>query len=113
MNGLLSCAVCFGDPESSITIGAQWGVGVLFAMCVATLAVLTVVTVGVSYLDVATHIAIGIALAIASVKAGLVAAYFMHLVSERAIIYYILGLTMIFCCVMMGIILATVTEMPW
>ena len=47
------------------------------------LGVLTVLTVGASYLDVSTTEAIFLALTIASIKASLVAGYFMHLITER------------------------------
>lgn len=50
------------------------------------LAVLTVVTVGVGYLHLPMLPALIAALVIASIKAGLVAAYFMHLVSEERVI---------------------------
>jgi len=60
------------------------------------LAVLTGVTVGVSKMHLAVHEAIILALSIASVKAFLVAAYFMHLLSERKLIYSVLLLTVIF-----------------
>src|SRR6185436_10334891 len=57
------------------------------------LLVLTAVTVGVSYLHLPTGQAIALALVIALVKGGLVAAWFMHLVSERQLIYAVLGIT--------------------
>ena len=56
----------------------------------AALATLTVVTVGVSYLHLPLVWAILIALAIASFKSSLVAAFFMHLVSEKRIIFWLL-----------------------
>ncbi len=59
--------------------------------------VLTVVTVGVIKLgDVPVHWAILIALAIAITKGTLVAGYFMHLLSEKKVIYAVLVLTVIF-----------------
>ena len=61
-----------------------------------SLLVLTVVTVFVSYLQVPTAIAILIALVIATVKGSLVACYFMHLISERKLIYWVLVLTVVF-----------------
>ncbi len=61
------------------------------------LAALTVLTVGVSYLHLPIRVAVAVALFIASVKGGLVIAYFMHLISERAIIFSILGITAIVC----------------
>ena len=51
---------------------------------------LTAVTVGVSYLKLARPLAITLALVIASVKAGLVAAVFMHLIDEKRVIYAVL-----------------------
>ncbi len=60
------------------------------------LAVLTVLTVAASYLNISTTEAIFLALAIATVKASLVAGYFMHLIDEKKTIIYILSLTFIF-----------------
>ena len=54
---------------------------------------LTAVTVGVSYLDFSTPMAIAVALFVAGIKGSLVALYFMHLIDERKIIYATLGLT--------------------
>ena len=67
----------------------------------AALGVLTVVTVLASYLPVSTPLAVVIALNIASVKAFLVAAYFMHLISERMTIYTILIFSALFLIVML------------
>ena len=50
----------------------------------------TVVTVGVSYLHLSLPQAITLALIIATIKAGLVASYFMHLISEKVLIYIVL-----------------------
>ena len=54
---------------------------------------LTLITVAVSYLDLPTPMAIGVALLIATVKGSLVVCYFMHLISERKLIYWVLGIT--------------------
>lgn len=62
----------------------------------AVLAVLTVVTVSVSYLHLPIAGALVIALLIASVKGSLVAGWFMHLVAERKPVYGILILTAFF-----------------
>ena len=57
----------------------------------------TVVTVLASYIPFKhSGINIGVALAIASVKAFLVAGYFMHLISEKKMIYSILAATVFF-----------------
>ncbi|MBI4115520.1 MAG: cytochrome C oxidase subunit IV family protein [Candidatus Omnitrophica bacterium] len=60
------------------------------------LAFLTVVTVIVSYLKLSLVYAIIVALSIATIKGSLVAAYFMHLISEKKIIFWVLVLTLVF-----------------
>ena len=60
------------------------------------LLLLTAVTVGVSYLHLPTGQAIALALIIALVKGSLVAAWFMHLVSEKQLIHAVLVLTAVF-----------------
>tara|TARA_S200000501_G_scaffold378718_1_gene443054 strand:- start:33229 stop:33540 length:312 start_codon:yes stop_codon:yes gene_type:complete len=74
------------------------------------LGLLTVVTVGVSYLDVTTIEAVFLALVIASIKASLVAGYFMHLISEKQTIIWILILTFSFFLVLMFIPVITATD---
>ncbi len=61
----------------------------------AALMVLTFITVGVSYIDMPTGPAVLVAIAIASLKAGLVVVVFMHLRGERAAIHWPLALTMV------------------
>lgn len=63
---------------------------------------LTVVTVAVSYLDLSTGASVSVALLIACLKGGLVAAVFMHLISERQAIYSLLILTVVFFVVLMA-----------
>ena len=60
------------------------------------LLVLTVVTVAVSYLHMPVIPAVIVALTIASFKAALVAAVFMHLKGEAKIVYWSLYLTAVF-----------------
>jgi len=67
------------------------------------LAALTAVTVGVSYLHLSTGMAIAVALMIASIKGFLVAGYFMHLLSEKKLIYSVLILTVVFFLFLMAI----------
>ncbi len=57
---------------------------------------LTLITVAVSYLDLSTPVAVGVALLVATIKGSLVACYFMHLISERKLIYAVLALTVVF-----------------
>lgn len=58
------------------------------------LAVLTVVTVAVGYLELPIVPALIAALAIATVKAALVAGYFMHLVSEEKVIRWLVMMSL-------------------
>jgi cytochrome c oxidase subunit 4 len=62
---------------------------------------LTAITVGVAYLKLERPIAIAVALVIASIKAGLVAAVFMHLISEKKVIFAVLLLTAFFFVLVM------------
>ena len=57
------------------------------------LLVLTAFTVGAYYIHLPTPLAIALALLIATIKGSLVAAWFMHLLSERKLIYWALILT--------------------
>lgn len=57
---------------------------------------LTVITVSVSYLNLPFTAGLFVALVIATLKAGLVATFFMHLKGERALIYGLLALTVVF-----------------
>lgn len=65
----------------------------LYYTIFGSLLVLTVVTVLVSYWHLPPVAAIGLGLAIATLKAGLVVAFFMHLKGERTLIWVFLGLT--------------------
>src|SRR5687767_10175302 len=82
-----------------------------YIMVFVSLMVLTLVTVAVSYLDLSTGPAIALALVIASVKATLVACYFMHLISERKLILVVMALTVFFFIgVLLGPVLTEVDE---
>jgi cytochrome c oxidase subunit IV len=67
-----------------------------YLMVFGALAALTIITVAISQLHLPTHQAILLALAVALVKGSLVAAFFMHLLSERKLIYAVLVLTVFF-----------------
>ncbi len=81
----------------------------VYVMVFAALAVLTVVTVAISYLQLPTHYAIGIALVVATVKASLVALYFMHLISEEKVILWLLLLSAAFFAALMALPVSTET----
>lgn len=62
----------------------------------ATLVVLTIATWGAYYLHLPTGPAIALGLTIATVKASLVACYFMHLIDEKKLIYWVMALAAVF-----------------
>ena len=70
----------------------------VYLIVFGALAALTVVTVASFYglKSYPVYVAILVALAIASVKGFLVAGYFMHLLSEKKLIYAVLLLTVFF-----------------
>ena len=74
----------------------------VYLIVFAALAVLTAITVYACYgLKMPVHIAIAIALVIACTKGFLVAGFFMHLLSEKKLIYSVLGLTVFFFAVLL------------
>lgn len=74
------------------------------------LMVLTLVTVAISYLDLSVPIAVTVALFVAIVKGSLVAGYFMHLVSEKKLIYAVLALTVAFFIALMALPVLTTSN---
>ncbi len=81
----------------------------VYVMVFTALAVLTVVTVAISYLHLPTALAISVALVVATVKAGLVASYFMHLISEEKVILWLLLLCAAFLVALMVLPVGTET----
>ena len=73
-----------------------------YVLVLMSLAFLTFVTVAISYLDLSAGPAIAVALVIATVKGSLVACFFMHLISERKLVYSVLIVTVIFFAVLMA-----------
>lgn len=67
-----------------------------YILVFVALMALTVITVAVSYLHLDVKWAIAVALLIATIKGSLVAGFFMHLISERKLIYATLLLTLVF-----------------
>ena len=62
----------------------------IYVTVFVTLMVLTIVTVAISRLHLPVHLAVTVALVVAVVKGSLVACYFMHLISEKKLIYAVL-----------------------
>ena len=67
-----------------------------YLMVLGALGVLTLITVAISRLQLPTGQAIALGLAVATIKGSLVAAFFMHLISERKLIFAVLIFTVFF-----------------
>lgn len=80
-----------------------------YLLVFGALLVLTVVTVAISYLQVSTGVAVALALLVASVKGALVAAVFMHLSSEKRLIYAVMAATILFF--LFVLIIPVITEL--
>ena len=78
-----------------------------------TLMVLTIVTVAISRLHLPVPIAVSVALLVATVKGSLVACYFMHLISEKKLIYAVLVLTAAFFIALLALPVLTVHDGFW
>src|SRR6476620_10604294 len=77
------------------------------------LMVLTIVTVAISYLHLPIAMAVTVALLVAIVKGSLVACYFMHLISEKKLIYAVLALTAAFFVAPLALPALTVHNGYW
>lgn len=83
-----------GHDATKSHANLYWGIFV-------ALLVFTAITVAVSELDVSVPLGILIALVVASIKGYLVAGYFMHLTTEKKIIFAALALTLVLFAVLM------------
>ena len=78
-----------------------------------SLLVLTGFTVGAYFLHLPKHLALALALLIAATKGTLVACWFMHLVSEKKVIYAVMALTVVFFIVLMALPVLTHSNGYW
>jgi cytochrome c oxidase subunit IV len=74
---------------------------------------LTIITVAISYLHLPVAMAVTAALLVATVKGSLVACYFMHLISEKKLIYAVLALTAVFFAALLALPALTVHNGYW
>ena len=77
------------------------------------LMVLTIITVAISRVHLAVPIAVTVALLVATIKGSLVACYFMHLISEKRLIYAVLALTVVFFIALLALPVITVHDGFW
>ena len=77
------------------------------------LMVLTIVTVAISRVHLPVPIAVTVALVVATIKGSLVACYFMHLISEKKLILWVLALTVVFFVVLLALPAVTHSNGFW
>jgi len=67
----------------------------VYIIVFVALMVLTIVTVAIARVHLPVPVAVSLALLVATIKGSLVACYFMHLISEKKLIYAVLVITVI------------------
>jgi cytochrome c oxidase subunit 4 len=78
----------------------------IYILVFVALLVGTIITVALNYMHFdSMAVTIAIALFVATIKAALVACYFMHLISERKLIYTVLVFTVFFFIGLMALTL--------
>lgn len=85
----------------------------IYVTVFVALMALTLVTVAISYLHLPTPMAIAVALVVATIKGTLVACYFMHLISEKKLIYAVLLLTAVFFLALLALPAVTHSNGYW
>ena len=84
-------------------------VRIYITVFVALLA-LTIITVAISRYHLPVHVAVTVALIVATIKGSLVACYFMHLISEKKLIIAVLALTAVFFIALVALPVLTVHD---
>jgi cytochrome c oxidase subunit IV len=74
---------------------------------------LTIITVAISRIHLPLPIAVTVALLVATIKGTLVACYFMHLISEKKLIYAVLLLTGAFFAALLALPVVTHSNGYW
>jgi cytochrome c oxidase subunit 4 len=100
------------DMTSDHAVDIDKHVRVYITVFVALMA-LTIVTVAVSRYHLPVPIAVTVALLVATIKGALVACYFMHLISEKKLIYAVLALTAFFFAALLALPVFTVSDGYW
>ena len=100
------------DMTSDHAVDIDKHVRVYITVFVA-LMVLTIVTVAISRFHLPVLLAVTVALIVAIIKGSLVACYFMHLISEKKLIYAVLGLTTAFFVALLALPIFTHADGYW
>ena len=85
----------------------------IYVTVFVTLMVLTIVTVAIARVHLPLPIAVTAALLVATIKATLVACYFMHLISEKKLIYAVMALTVVFFAALLALPVFTHSNGFW
>jgi cytochrome c oxidase subunit IV len=101
-------AASMGDHAADIDRHVRIYITVFVALMV-----LTVITVAIARLHLSVPVAVAVALFVATIKGALVAGYFMHLVSEKKLIYAVLVLTVVFFAVLLALPTLTHSNGYW
>jgi cytochrome c oxidase subunit 4 len=78
-----------------------------------SLMALTIITVAISRFHLPVPIAVTVALIVAIIKGSLVACYFMHLISEKKLIYAVLAVTAFFFAALLALPVITHSDGFW
>ena len=103
-----SAASMPGDHAADIDRHVRIYIGVFVALMV-----LTIITVAIARVHLPLPLAVTAALLVASIKGALVACYFMHLISEKKLIYAVLLLTVAFFIVLLALPVITHSNGYW
>jgi cytochrome c oxidase subunit 4 len=82
----------------------------IYVTVFVALMALTIITVAISRLHLPVHQAVTIALIVAVIKGSLVAGFFMHLISEKKLILWVMLLTIVFFLVLLSVPMFTVSD---
>ena len=72
----------------------------------------TILTVAVSLVDLGSPWNMVVGLVIATTKASVVILFFMHMISEKQLIYFVMGLTCFFFIGLMGLTVWAMQDFP-
>lgn len=99
-------------PADSHAVDIDRHVRIYVTVFVALMA-LTIITVAISRFHLPTPYAVTVALLVATIKGSLVASYFMHLISEKKLIYAVLALTAVFFVALLALPAVTHSNGYW
>ncbi len=85
----------------------------IYVTVFVALMALTIITVTISRFHPPVPVAVTLALLVASIKGSLVACYFMHLISEKKLIYAVLMLTAVFFAALLALPAVTHSNGYW